>query len=52
VHAAGKLPLVVQLVDRAEKVTEVIPAMRRMAGDRLITAQDVQAAPPPGSDAA
>lgn len=46
VDVGRKLPLVVQFVDRAEKVAEVLPALRRMAGQRLITLQEVQVAPP------
>jgi PII-like signaling protein len=41
-EAGSKLPVVVQFVDRAEKVAEVMPTLRRMRGNRLITVQDVQ----------
>lgn len=51
VDVGGKLPVVVQFVDRAEKVAEVMPTLRRMAGLRLITTQDVSVVPP-GSDRA
>ncbi len=36
-----KLPIVVQFVDRAKKVREVLPELRRMAVMRLITVQPV-----------
>jgi len=38
----GKRPLVVQFIDRAGQVTQVLPALRRMARQRLITLQEVQ----------
>jgi PII-like signaling protein len=38
----GKRPLVVQFIDRAGQVTHVLPTLRRMAKQRLITLQDVQ----------
>lgn len=44
-EVGSKLPVVVQFVDRAEKVAEVMPTMRRMAGRRLITVQDIQVVP-------
>jgi len=46
VGAGGKLPVVVQLVELVEKVAEVMPTLRRMAGKRLITVQDLQVVPP------
>jgi len=46
VDAGGKLPVVVQFVERSEKVAEVMPTLRRMAGKRLITIQEVQLVPP------
>ena len=39
------LPAVVQFVDQEKKVTEVLPTLRRMAGNRLIIVQDVQVVP-------
>jgi len=38
----GRRPLVVQFIDRAGQVAHVLPALRRMARQRLITLQDVQ----------
>lgn len=46
VDVGGKLPLVVQFIDREEKVNEVMPALRRMAGERLVTVQEVKVLPP------
>lgn len=40
------LPAVVQFIELEKKVTEVMPTLRRMAGSRLITVQDVQVVPP------
>jgi len=45
VDVGSKLPLVVQFVEQAEKVDEVMPTLRRMAGKRLITVQEVQIVP-------
>ena len=52
VEVDSKLPVVVQFVDRAEKVAEVLPTLRRMAGQRLITTEDVQVVLPLGTRAA
>ena len=46
VDIGSKLPVVVQFVERPEKVAEVLPTLRKMAGKRLITIQDVQIANP------
>ncbi len=46
VDVGGKLPVVVQFVEKADKVTGVMPTLRRMAGKRLITIQEVQIVPP------
>jgi len=46
VDVGSKLPLVVQFVERSNKVEEVMPTLRRMAGKRLITVQEVQIIPP------
>lgn len=46
VDVGSKLPVVVQFVERSEKVDEVMPILRRMAGKRLITVQEVQVIPP------
>jgi hypothetical protein len=45
VDAGGKLPLVVQFVDTAENVARVLPRLREMARDRLITVHDVEIVP-------
>lgn len=45
VDAGGKLPLVVQFVDSEENVLKVLPRLREMAQDRLITIHDVEVAP-------
>lgn len=46
VDVGSKLPVIVQLIERSEKVAEVMPTLRRMAGKRLITIQEVQVVPP------
>ncbi len=46
VDVGSTLPVVVQFVEAAAKITEVMPTLRRMAGKRLITVQDVQIVPP------
>jgi hypothetical protein len=46
VDVGSKLPVVVQFIDRAEKVAEVLPTLRRLAGQRLLTVQEVQVVPP------
>jgi PII-like signaling protein len=43
VDAGGKLPLVIEFIDSAEKVESVIPALRTMIGSRLIVRERVQA---------
>jgi hypothetical protein len=45
VDAGGKLPLVVQFVDSAEDVARVLPRLRELARDRLITVHDVEVVP-------
>jgi uncharacterized protein len=45
VDAGGKLPLVVQFVDSEENVRRVLPRLRELAGQRLITLQDVEVVP-------
>jgi len=42
VDAGGKLPLVVQFIDTAERVKDVLPRLREMAPARLITVQPVE----------
>jgi hypothetical protein len=46
VDVGSKLPVVVQFVEASVKVDEVMPTLRRMAGKRLITIQEVQVVPP------
>jgi hypothetical protein len=46
VDVGSKLPVVVQFVEASAKVDEVMPTLRRMAGVRLITVQEVQVIPP------
>jgi len=45
VDVGSKLPVLMQFVERSEKVDEVMPTLRRMAGKRLITVQEVQIVP-------
>ena len=45
VDVGSKLPVVVQFVEASDKVKEVMPTLRRMAGKRLITVQEVQVVP-------
>jgi hypothetical protein len=42
VDAGGKLPLVVEFIDTAEAVERVMPLLRKMAGQRLITRQRIE----------
>jgi PII-like signaling protein len=45
VDVGSKLPVVVHFVEKVEKVDEVMPTLRRMAGKRLITVQEIQVVP-------
>lgn len=45
VDVGSKLPVVVHFVEASTKVDEVMPTLRRMAGTRLITVQEVQVVP-------
>jgi hypothetical protein len=45
VDVGSKLPLIVQFVETSKKIEEVMPTLRRMAGKRLITMQEVQIIP-------
>ena len=45
VDLGGKLPLVIQFVDSEENISRVLPLLREMAPERLITLQDVEIAP-------
>lgn len=38
--------MIVQPTENPERVAEVIPTLRLMAGNRLVTLQDVEAVPP------
>jgi len=41
VDAGGKLPLLIQFIDSAEKVAGVLPLIRQMAGHRLVVTEAV-----------
>ena len=41
VDAGGKLPLVIEFIDSAEKVGGVMPELKQMAGNRLIVQSPV-----------
>ena len=43
VDAGGKLPLVIEFIDSAEKIDSVMPELKRMVGTRLIVRQRVEA---------
>ena len=45
VDTGGKLPLVVTFIDTAENVQRVLPRLKDMAGQRLITIQAVEIVP-------
>lgn len=42
VDAGGKLPLVIEFIDAAEKVAGVMPELKKMVGGRLIVSQRVE----------
>jgi len=42
VDAGGKMPLVIEFVDSAEKVDGVMPQLKQMTGERLVTRQQVR----------
>ncbi len=42
VDTGGQLPLIIQFVDSAERVSAVLPRVREMAPHRLITVQPVE----------
>lgn len=42
VDAGGKMPLVIEFVDSADKVDGVMPQLKKMAGKRLVIRQQVQ----------
>ena len=43
VDAGGKLPLVIEFIDSAEKIDGVMPELKQMVGTRLIVRAGVQA---------
>jgi hypothetical protein len=45
VDAGGKLPLVIEYIDSPEIVERVLPHLRKMAGNRLITLEDLELYP-------
>lgn len=45
VDATGKLPLVVQFVDSTEHIGRVLPEIREMVRERLITIADIEVLP-------
>lgn len=45
VDTGGKLPLVIEYVDDAETVARVLPRLREMVGQRLITTEIVEVVP-------
>jgi PII-like signaling protein len=48
VDVGGKLPLVIEFIDSADKVEQVMPALKEMAGHRLIVRQRVEVEDNPG----
>ena len=42
VDAGGKLPLVIEFIDSADKVDGVMPELKQMAGKRLVIRQQVK----------
>ncbi len=46
VDAGGRLPLVIEFIDAADRVERVMPELRRMAGRRLIVRQQVEVEEP------
>lgn len=42
VDAGGKLPLVIEFIDAAEKVASVMPELRKMVGKRLIVRELIE----------
>lgn len=45
VDAGGKLPLVIEYIDSPETVERVLPHLREIVGNRLITLEDVELFP-------
>ena len=42
VDAGGKLPLVIEFIDSAEKIAAIMPQLKKMVGRRLIVREPVQ----------
>ena len=42
VDAGGRLPLVIEFIDTADKVESVMPELKKMVGNRLIVRQGVE----------
>lgn len=45
VDAGGKLPLVIEYIDAPQTVQRVLPHLREMVGNRLITLEDLELYP-------
>jgi len=45
VDTGGKLPLVIEYVDHPDRVARVLPRLREMLGNRLITIEEVEIVP-------
>jgi PII-like signaling protein len=45
VDTGGKLPLVIEYIDSVETVQRVLPHLREIAGNRLITVEDLELYP-------
>ncbi len=45
VDAGGKLPLVIEYIDKPEVVERVLPRLREIVGNRLITLEDLELYP-------
>ncbi|MBI2988950.1 MAG: DUF190 domain-containing protein [Deltaproteobacteria bacterium] len=41
VDAGGKLPLVIEFIDTPERVDRVMPVLKKMVGQRVITRQQI-----------
>jgi PII-like signaling protein len=45
VDAGGKLPLVIEYIDKPDVVERVLPRLREIVGNRLITLEDLELYP-------
>lgn len=45
VDIGSKLPLVIQFIDTADKVNEILPEIRKMVANRLIVREEVESVP-------